>query len=144
MGPAAGAAASLPSLVGSAVAAGFSASPAVAPPDAELLGVSLDGAEASPAGSSEPADVEDSALLLVLAFVEDVVVEVEIVFAAAASALVFVGGVMSGVLEGTVSDTLVPPQALSARPHSSAAQAPSAPRRRLTTDPCAVRTWGSR
>jgi hypothetical protein len=42
------------------------------------------------------------------------VVEVAVVCAAAASALVSVGGVMLGVLFGTVSETLLPPHA--ARP----------------------------
>jgi len=71
------------------------------------------------------------------------VVDVEVVCAAAASALVFVGGVISGVLLGTASETLLLPQAVSVSPHSSAAQAASA-KRDLTTGPCACRTWDSR
>jgi len=71
------------------------------------------------------------------------VVEVEVFCAAAASALVFVGGVISGVLLGTASETLLPPQALNVSPHSSAAHAASA-KRALTTGPCACRKWDSR
>ena len=82
---------------------------------------------------------EVSLALVVLADV----VEVEVVCAAATSALVFVGGVMSGVLLGTASETLLPPHAPSVSPHSNAAHAASAARA-LTTVPCACRTWGSR
>ena len=71
------------------------------------------------------------------------VVAVEVFWAAAVSALVSVGGVISGVLLGTASETLLPPQALSATPHSSAAHAASAARL-LTAVPCAYRMWGSR
>lgn len=83
--------------------------------------------------------VEDVSLALV---VLAVVVEVEVV-CAAASALVLVGGVMSGVLLGTASETVLPPQAPSVTPQSSAAHAASAARA-LTTVPCACRTSGSR
>jgi hypothetical protein len=50
---------------------------------------------------------------------------------------------MSGVLLGTESETLLPPQAPSVTPHSSSTHAARAPRA-LTTVPCACRTWGSR
>ena len=85
-----------------------------------------------------PVEVE---LSLVFVFVE--VVAVDVVCTAAASALVSVGGVSSGVLLGTASDTLVPPQALTAEPQSKAAHAASATRV-LTAAPYACRRWGSR
>jgi len=83
-----------------------------------------------------PLEVELSVLFVV-------VVPVEVVCTAAASALVSVGGVSSGVLLGTASDTLVPPQALNAKPQSSAAHTASAARA-LTAAPYACRRWGSR
>lgn len=102
---------------------------ALAPEDDSLLSL---------AGVSPEAVV--LSLVLVL-FVE--LVPVEVVCAAAASALVSVGGVSSGVLFGTASETLVPPQALNANPQSSAAHAASA-RRDLTAAPYACRRWGTR
>ncbi len=84
---------------------------------------------------------EEPSLALLVVFVA--VVEVDVVCTAAASALVLVGGVTSGVLLGTASDTLAPPQALNASPHSSVAHAASAARL-LTTVPCACRMWDSR
>jgi hypothetical protein len=64
------------------------------------------------------------------------VVEVEVVCTAAASALVLVGGVMSGVLFGAASLTLLPPpQALSPTPHSSTRLAATAARA-VTAAPC--------
>jgi hypothetical protein len=86
-------------------------------------------------------DVEEDSVALTVDFVA--VVDVEVVCAEAASALVFVGGVISGVLLGTASETLLPPQALTVSPHSSAAHAASATRD-LTTGPCACRMWDSR
>ena len=85
---------------------------------------------------------EEVVLSLVLVLLVELV-PVEVVCAAAASALVSVGGVSSGVLLGTASETLVPPQALSANPQSSAAHAASA-RRALTAAPCACRRSGTR
>jgi hypothetical protein len=119
--------------------AGFSAA---APPDgvASLAGVALEaGSLLSPAALSPLAEVASLGALVVL--VEVLVVEV--FCAVAASALVFVGGVTSGVLLGTASDTVVPPHPLSASPHSSAAHAASA-RRAFTAAPYACRTSGSR
>ena len=59
------------------------------------------------------------------------------------SALVSLGGVISGVLLGGVSETFVPPQAASASAASSAP--PGASQRRvLTAGPSAGRRWGSR
>ncbi len=121
--------------------AGFSFSAAAAPPELPALGDELDpedGSLLSLAGVS-PLEVELSLVFVV--FVE--VVPVEVVCAAAASALVSVGGVSSGVLLGTASETLVPPQALNAKPQSSAAHAASATRA-LTAAPYACRSWGSR
>ncbi len=97
-----------------------------------------DGSPLSPVVLSPLVEVLSPVLLVLVD-----VVEVEVVCAAAASALVLVGGVMSGVLFGTASETLLPPQAPIVSPHSSAAQAASAARA-LTAVPCACRTWGSR
>lgn len=99
-----------------------------------LEDVSLD----SLAGVS-PLEEDVSPVLLLLVLVDDV----DVVCTAAASALVFVGGVISGVLLGTASETLLPPHALMPSPHSNAAHAASA-RRALTAVPYACRTWGSR
>ncbi len=100
-----------------------------------LEGVSL----LSLAGASVLEEELSLALLVVLVDV----VEVEVVCTAAASALVSVGGVISGVLFGTASETLLEPHALSVSPASSSAHAASATRA-LTAAPCACRTWGSR
>jgi hypothetical protein len=115
---------------------------AAAPPEAPavlgapaLEGVSL----VSLAGASALEEELSLALLVVLVDV----VEVEVLCTAAASALVSVGGVISGVLFGTASETLLEPHALSVSPASSAAHAASATRA-LTAVPCACRTWGSR
>lgn len=80
------------------------------------------------------------------------VVEVEVVSVAPFSAEVSLGGVISGVLFGTASDTLVPPHELTPRPASSiralAASATKRERRgpRLTrrADPSGERRLGSR
>lgn len=114
-----------------------------AAPPAALAGASV-AAEASvlaPVALSLPA-AELSVGLAALVFVVELV---EVVCAEAASALVFVGGVMSGVLLGTESVTcaVLPPQAASVTPHSTAAQAASAGLV-LTAVPYACRTWGSR
>jgi hypothetical protein len=77
-----------------------------------LAGASPDSLEASLEGSDEPV-VE-----VALAVVD--VVDVAVLCTAAFSALVSVGGVMSGVLFGTASLTLPPPpQALRPTEHSS-------------------------
>jgi hypothetical protein len=70
------------------------------------------------------------------------VVDVEVVCTAAFSALVSDGGVISGVLLGTASETLLLPQAVTLKP-SSAMQATIAARD-LKAAPCDDRTWGSR
>ena len=79
------------------------------------------------------------------------VVEVEVVCAAAFSALVSFGGVISGVLLGTASDALLPPpQAPSvAAPSSSASASATAlalndPPGAFRAAPSACRTSGSR
>jgi hypothetical protein len=120
--------------------AGFSFS-AAAPPDVPAAGA-LAPADASLFSLEDVSPLEELSLLLPVVLVVDVV-EVDVVCAAAASALVSVGGVSSGVLFGTASATVVPPQALNAEPHSSAAHAASATRA-LTAVPYACRTWGSR
>ncbi len=79
------------------------------------------------------------------------VVDVEVVCAAAFSALVSFGGVISGVLFGIASDALLPP------PHAPSVAAPSSsasasatalafndPPRAPRAAPCACRTSGSR
>ncbi len=122
--------------------AGFSFSAAAPPEEPAVLGA-LELEEVSPPALEElsPPEEELSPLLPVVFVVE--VVEVEVLCAAAASALVFVGGVISGVLLGTASETLAPPHALNATPHSSAAHAASSARP-FTTVPFACRMWGSR
>ena len=113
-------------------------------------------AEAPPAalvGLEAPALEDDSPLVpaaasldelsvLLLVFVV-LVVEVDVVCAEEASALVSAGGVISGGLLGTVSETVVLPQAPSAPQHVSAANAASRGRA-LTAAPYACRTSGSR
>jgi hypothetical protein len=113
----------------------------------------------APDGASLPELAADSPLAdeLSLAFdaaLVEVVEVVEVVCAEDASALVLVGGVISGVLLGTASETVVLPHAPSAIAHSAAAHASSvgralttdAPgaRRALTAAPYACRTSGSR
>jgi hypothetical protein len=70
------------------------------------------------ASSLEEPDEEASLEGVLVVLLEVAVVDVEVVCAAAASALVLVGGVMSGVLFGTVSDTLLPPHAATTTPTS--------------------------
>jgi hypothetical protein len=97
-------------------AVSLEAAPPVAPllSDAPLSLPPLD--DASPlALDSSPDAVEVPSLDLAVE-----VLEVEVLCTAAASALVSVGGVMSGVLFGTASLTLLPPpQAVSPTAHSS-------------------------
>jgi hypothetical protein len=103
---------------------GFSFS-ADAPPDA-LVSFELSFLLASLAAAS-PLD-DDSSLVVVVFGVVDVV-EVEVVCTDAFSALVSVGGVMSGVLFGTASEALLPPpHALKVTPQRSVAVAASAAR----------------
>ncbi len=124
--------------------AAFSFCSAVAPPvGLASVGVSVLAGGVSVlslAGVSLPVEALASEDLVVVVVLVDAV---DVFWAAAASALVSVGGVISGVLLGTASETLVPPQALTPTPHSSAAHTASA-RRALTTGPCACRTWDSR
>jgi hypothetical protein len=115
---------------------------AAAPPEAPAVLGALALEEVSPPSLAGASALEEEPSLVLLVVLVDVV-EVEVVCTAAASALVFVGGVISGVLFGTASETLLPPQALSVSPHSSAAHAASATRA-LTAVPCAGHTWGSR
>ena len=70
---------------------------------------------------SSPVDELSPVVLVLVA-----VVDVEVVCAAAFSALVSAGGVMSGVFLGTDSETLLPPHAPSVRPLISTAQAVAA------------------
>ena len=123
--------------------------PPEAPPVPSEL--SLAGASAldSDSGSSPVVPV---GLVPVLPFVE--VVDVEVVCAAAFSALVSLGGMMSGVDLGTASETLLPPHALRPNAPSTPATAASAMRVRssftlssleeVRPAPCACRRWGSR
>jgi hypothetical protein len=126
--------------------AGFSASLAAEPPDTPAVSDSLEPVVASLLSLELGSLVEGELSLDLPVVLVDVV---DVFCAAAASALVFVGGVISGVLFGTVSDTVLPPHAPSASVHSNAAHAASATyptghRRALTTVPYACRTWGSR
>lgn len=122
--------------------AGFSGSLAEAPPEepAALGALVLEGVSLASVVWLSPLEEEELSLAFVVLVA---VVAVEVFCAADASALVSVGGVMSGVFLGTVSETLLPPHALSVVAHSSAAHAASA-RRLLTAVPYACRRWGSR
>jgi hypothetical protein len=139
LAPAAGS----PPLGALSLEAGFSFSPAEAPPEglASLEAAPLEGASLLVLAVLSPLEEEDVSLGVLVVLVD--VVEVEVFCAAAASALVFVGGVMSGVLLGTASETLLPPHAPSVSPHSSATHTASMARV-FTGVPCACRTWGSR
>lgn len=130
-----------PPLEAPSLAADFSFSAAAPPEDPAVLGVLAVGAVALPSLLAASPLEEELSLGVLVVLVD--VVEVDVVCTAAASALVFVGGVISGVLFGTASETLLPPQALSVSPHSSAAHAASTTRV-LTAVPCACRRWGSR
>jgi hypothetical protein len=87
---------------------------------------------------SAPPEVDSLVLalssLVPSAVVEDLVgvvavVAVVLVRVASLSAVVLLGGVISGVLRGTASETLLPPHAPSAKPQASAsASAPTGPR----------------
>ncbi len=127
------------------LAADLFCSPAAAPPeelasfeDAPLEDDSL----LPPLPAASPLEDEPSPLVLLALVVLADLVEVEVV-CTAASALVLVGGVMSGVLFGTASETLLPPHAPSVSPHTTAAHAATATRA-FTAGPCACRRWGSR
>ncbi len=96
--------------------------------------------ELSPSEEDSPED-ELSPEELVEVLVD--VVDVAVVCTAAFSALVSDGGVISGVLLGTASETLLEPHAPSETPARSATHALSA-KRALTAGPCAFGRWGSR
>jgi len=99
--------------------------PAEPPPEEEL---SLDSLFAlSP---EEPAELSLELEVPVPVVPVPVVPVVEVVCAAAFSAVVSVGGVISGVVFGTASDTLVPPHAPSATAQASAAPVASRARAR--------------
>ncbi len=109
--------------------AAFSDSPAEVPPAALLSEDSELSSEPVPPDS--PLEPDDSSLPVLVGVVELVdVVDVEVVSVASFSAEVSLGGVISGVLLGTASETLLPPQAESPRPQRRIrALAPSAIRR---------------
>ena len=104
----------------------FSFSPAEVPPAGELV------AEPPPAlEDSEPASLLLASLLEdpVDAAPDEVLVDVvDVMTPAAFSALVSVGGMISGVVFGTASATLLPPHPETLRAQSTAAEAPSAAR----------------
>jgi hypothetical protein len=105
--------------------------PAPAEPPEPLPELSLPAASSPPAAAaSPPEDAADSSLAPVAVpalLLEEV--EVEGFWAAAFSALVSVGGMMSGVLFGTVSEAwLDPPQAVSGMPVNTTSEATSAAR----------------
>ena len=132
----------------------FSDSLAEVPPEAPLSeDFSEDSPLLPPEDSSLPPLEFDPPLepVEVFAVVAVVEVEVEVVSVASRSAEVSFGGVTSGVLLGTGSDTLLPPQALNPRARSRRAPAASAVvrrerPRRLTrrVAPSADRRSGSR
>jgi hypothetical protein len=119
--------------------------PAGAPPAAPLA-LSVPAAGCSPvlAGASLAGVVELDPVA------EDLVAEVVavvLVRVASLSAEVLLGGVISGVLRGVASETVLPPQAPSVKlQRRMSAHAPSAVRRALTlpAGPSAGRRWGSR
>jgi len=112
----------------------FSFSPAEAPPE-ELDSLELPPLEGASSDFGVSLEEEpDEELSPDVLFVLVDVVEVEVVWTAAFSALVSVGGMMSGVLLGTASETLLLPQAPSVIPPSSATHALSA-MRALTARP---------
>ena len=124
--------------------------PAEVPPASPLLlspvSLELPPLADSPPDSLSEASLEDSeepSVEVPFAVVD--VVEVEVVCTAAFSALVSVGGVMSGVLFGTASLTLLPPpQAQRATGHSSRMLAASKARadgRRAVCAGCTGGAW---
>jgi hypothetical protein len=106
----------------------FSFSPMAVPPAGEPV--------AAPVPAPALEDSELASLLLASLFedpdeaapAELLVAVVEVRTPAAFSALVFVGGVISGVLFGTASATLLPPHPLSVRPHSATVETATAAR----------------
>ena len=104
----------------------FSDSPADVPPAAPLSEELELSSEPVPPDS--PVELEDSSLPVVVGVVEVVaVVDVEVVSVASFSAEVSFGGVISGVLLGSASETALPPQAVKPVPQRRIrALAPSA------------------
>jgi hypothetical protein len=129
-------------LVAFSVAAfSFSGSVGAAPPAALVGPAAAVLGAVSPVALAAVSPLAEELSLDLVVFVD--VVDVDVVCAAEASALVSVGGVISGVLLGTESETVVLPQAANVSAHASAAQAANAARA-LTTVPYACRTSGSR
>ena len=129
----------------------FSDSPADVPPAALLS----EDAELSsePVPPDSPAELEDSLLPVVVGVVDVVaVVDVEVVSVASFSADVSLGGVISGVLLGTASETELPPHAVKPLPQrrtralaaSAMARVRFGPSLTRPEDPCAGCTWGNR
>jgi hypothetical protein len=128
----------------------FSDSPADVPPAALSEELEL---SSEPVPPDSPVEPEDSSLPVVVGVVEVVaVVDVEVVSVASFSADVSFGGVISGVLLGSASETVLPPHAVKPVPQRRIrALAPSAmtrlcfgPSLTRSKDPCAGRRWGSR
>lgn len=129
----------------------FPDSPAEVPPAAPPSEDS--GFSSEPVPPDSPVELEDSSLPVVVGVVEEVeVVDVEVVSVAPFSAEVSLGGVISGVLFGTASETVLLPHAVKPVPQRRImALAPSAmtrwrfdPSLTRPKDPCAGGTWGSR
>ena len=126
------------SLLASSLGADFSFSPAEEPPEAP---VSLELPEDDSPLELSPSEEGSSEELSPLEELFEglvVVVDVAVVCTAAFSALVSVGGEISGVLFGTASETLLEPHAPSDPQIRSATHAPNAARA-LTAGPCAFR-----
>lgn len=104
----------------------FSDSPADVPPAAPLSEELELSSEPVPPDS--PVELEDSSLPVVVGVLEVVaVVDVEVVSVASFSAEVSFGGVISGVLLGSASETVLPPHAVKPVPQRRIrALAPSA------------------
>jgi len=119
--------------------------PAEVPPPAPVLGELgsvAGGVVVLSASPVELAPVDELVSPVFLELAAEVLV-VDASLAAAFSALVLFGGVISGVERGTLSDTVAPPQALAMMGVVRARQTASA-ERALTAGPCAGRMSGSR
>lgn len=130
----------------------FSDSPADVPPAALLSEEPELSSEPVPPDS--PVELEDSSLPVVVVGVVEVVavVDVEVVSVASFSAEVSFGGVISGVLLGTASDTVLPPHAAKLRLQrrirtltpSAMTRVRFGPSLTRPRDPCVGRRWDSR
>lgn len=130
----------VPSLLGFVVSPDLLSPLALVPP--EVAASVAEPVELAPPVPLSASPVEEVLEPLCEELALDFLVLEDAAFAAACSALVLLGGVISGVLLGVGSDTLLEPQALT--PSAANAASASRPERALTAGPCAGRTSGSR